>query len=188
MDPTSSCKCFTTGPLAARRISPTTRTPSTSISSSTIVGRNGRIRRGVWAHHIIPEYTPVVVSGLTFLPIHRTDDLYTGFFQDEISLLQHRLSLTIGTKVLHTNFATFKPEPSARLLWSLSERQSVWLAFTHAVRTPSDAEENFALSGYIGGTTAGRRCRILRDSIPIRAFAPERLNGSELPGYRLLLG
>jgi iron complex outermembrane receptor protein len=61
--------------------------------------------------------------------------------------------------------------------------QSVWAAYTHALRTPSDAEGNFNLSGYIG--TSG--------SIPFFArfnanpnFTSEQLNGYEL-GYRRLL-
>jgi hypothetical protein len=61
---------------------------------------------------VIPVYDPIIVSGLTFTPIHRTDELYTGFFQDDISLVRDRLTLTLGTKLLHTNFTTFEPEPS----------------------------------------------------------------------------
>lgn len=131
------------------------------------------------------EHTPVVVSGLTFEPLKRMDDLYTAFFQDEIGLVDHRLSLTVGTKLLHTNFATFEPAPSARLLWTPTERQSIWLAFTHAVRTPSDAEENFSLLGYVTTTASG--VPYFARFNPNPNFAPEQLNGSEL-GYRLLLG
>ncbi len=143
-----------------------------------------RLSVGLGARFVL-EHTPIVVTGLTFLPINRTDDLYTGFVQDEISLVEHRLSLTVGTKLLHTNFTGFEPEPSARLMWTLSERQSVWLAFTHAVRTPSDAEENFSLLGYVA-TTAGGVPYFARFN-PNSNFAPEQLNGSEL-GYRLLVG
>ena len=134
---------------------------------------------------IIPEYTPVVVSGLTFLPVHRTDDLYTGFFQDEISLLAPPL-IDRGNEIAAHQFChlrTGAERPAAP--WSASERQSVWLAFTHAVRTPSDAEENFALSGYITTTSSG--VPYFARFNPNPAFAPEQLNGSEL-GYRLLIG
>jgi iron complex outermembrane receptor protein len=126
-----------------------------------------------------------VVSGLQFSPAKRTDQLYTAFFQDEIALIEKRLSLTIGTKLLRTNFTDFAAEPSVRLQWSPSGTQSVWAAFTHAVRTPSDAEEAFFLSGY-GGSAP--------DGTPLFArfnantgFQPELLNGTEL-GYRHLLG
>ena len=126
-----------------------------------------------------------VVSGLTFQPDQRTDQLFTAFLQDEISLVDNRLSLTAGTKLLRTNFAATDLEPSVRLMWTTSERTAVWAAFTHALRTPSDAEENFYLSGYVGPAPGG-----LQEFARFNAnagFAPEQLNGYEL-GYRRLLG
>ncbi len=126
-----------------------------------------------------------IVSGLQFVPYKRTDYLATAFVQDEIGLVEDKLSLTLGTKLLRTNFTGVAPQPSARLLWTPTSKQSVWLAFTHALRTPSDSEENFYLLGYVGtesnGTPAFARFN------PNPAFAPEQLNGYEL-GYRYLLG
>jgi iron complex outermembrane receptor protein len=134
---------------------------------------------------VIPIYDPIVVSGLTFTPIHRTDQLYTAFFQDEITLVPERLTLTVGTKLLHTNFNAFEPEPNARLAWTPTRNQTLWAAFTHAVRTASDAEENFTLSGYIGLTPSGLQA--FAAFLPNPKFAPEQLNGYEL-GYRRLFG
>lgn len=126
-----------------------------------------------------------VVSGLTFSPATRNDMLYTGYFQDDIGLIANVLSLQAGTKLLKTNYTGFELQPSLRLLWTPTAKQSVWAAFTHAVRTPSDVEEDFYLSGYIETTPSG---------VPYFArfnannqFAPERLNGYEL-GYRRLFG
>ena len=96
-----------------------------------------------------------VLSGLQFLPLKRTDYLVTGFVQDEIGLVDKRLALIVGTKLLRTNFTGIAPEPSARLLWTPSENQTIWAAFTHALRTPSDSEEDFYLLGYIGTTPYG---------------------------------
>ncbi len=126
-----------------------------------------------------------VVSGLTFQPARRTDELFTAFLQDEIGLIPNRLSVVAGTKVLRTNFSGFDLEPSVRLLWTPSDRQTIWAAFTHALRTPSDAEENFYLSGYIGPAPGG-----LQEFARFNAnldFAPEQLNSYEL-GYRRLFG
>jgi iron complex outermembrane receptor protein len=58
------------------------------------------------------------------------------------------------------------------------------MAFTHALRTPSDAEENFFLSGYVGTAPGG-----LQEFARFNAnahFAPEQMNGYEV-GYRRLL-
>ncbi|SPF38466.1 TonB-dependent receptor, plug [Candidatus Sulfopaludibacter sp. SbA4] len=125
-----------------------------------------------------------VVSGLTFTPSKRTDSLFTAFVQDEIGLVDHRLSLTLGTKFLHTNFTGHGLEPSARLMWTPSGKQTVWAAFTHALRTPSDSEENFNLSGYVG--TAPNGTPYFARFNANTNFAPEQLNGYEL-GYRQLL-
>jgi iron complex outermembrane receptor protein len=126
-----------------------------------------------------------VVSGLTFLPNKRTDQLFTGFLQDDITLIQDKVTLTLGTKALHTNFTGAGFEPSGRLLWTPDQKQTVWAAYTHALRTPSDAEENFYLSGYIGPGPNGTQffARFNANS----HFAPEQLNGYEF-GYRRLIG
>ena len=127
---------------------------------------------------------PPVVSGLVFVPQSRTDRLFTAFLQDEINLVDRRLSLTIGTKLLHTNFTRIGLEPSARLAWTPTSRQTYWASFTHALRTPSRAEEDFLLTGYITTTAAG--VPYFARFEPNNNFAPEQLNGYEL-GYRQLL-
>lgn len=95
-------------------------------------------------------YEPEVVSGLYFIPNTRTDELYTAFLDDDISLVPDRLSIDVGTKLLKTNYTGVEPEPTVRLLWTPTATQTVWLAGTRAVRTPSDSERDFYLSGYIG--------------------------------------
>lgn len=127
---------------------------------------------------------PVIVSGLTFEPTSRTDRLLTAFLQDEIKLIDKRLSLTLGTKFLRTNFTGWQLQPNARLLWTPTGKQTVWAAFTHALRTPSDAEENFSLLGYIGQGPGG--LPFFARFNPNKGFRSEQLNGYEL-GYRLLV-
>jgi iron complex outermembrane receptor protein len=85
---------------------------------------------------------PEVVPTYTFNPFRRTDQLYSAFVQDEIPIMGDRLTLTVGTKILHSAFAGFDFEPSARLLYAPSATTSFWAAATRAVRTPSDIEED----------------------------------------------
>ena len=127
---------------------------------------------------------PVVVSGLTFEPNPRTDRLLTAFLQDEITLIDKRLTFTAGTKFLRTNFTGWQLQPTGRILWTPSDKQSVWAAFTHAVRTPSDAEENFTLLGFTGQVVNGSP--FFARFNPNPDFESEELNGYEA-GYRLLL-
>ncbi len=128
---------------------------------------------------------PTVVSGLTFQPTERTDRLFTAFLQDEIGIVPDRLSLSLGTKFLRTNYTGLQLQPSARLLWTPTDKQSLWAAFTHAVRTPSDAERAFYLSGFGGiDPTTGMPIFARFNANP--DFRSEQLNGYEI-GYRQLL-
>ena len=131
--------------------------------------RRGSRFPGAWARASIRSTIPRLSRACTFVPNKRTDYLLTAFLQDEIGLVDHRLSLTLGTKLLRTNFTGFELEPSARLLWTPAEKQTVWAAFTHALRTPSDAEENFYLSGLRRHDRRTAR-RISRDSTPTRTL------------------
>ncbi|MGB7603585.1 MAG: TonB-dependent receptor, partial [Candidatus Sulfotelmatobacter sp.] len=126
----------------------------------------------------------VVNSGLAFVPYNRTDLLFTAFLQDEIALVADKLSLSLGTKALKTNYTGVQFEPTGRLLWTPTVHQSVWAAFTHALRTPSDGERDFYLLGDTGSVV---------DGLPVLArfnanpnFRSEELNGYEA-GYRRLI-
>lgn len=127
---------------------------------------------------------PVVVTGLQFQPNPRTDRLLQAFLQDEVGLINKHLTLTVGTKFLKTNFTHWLLQPTGRLLWTPTDKQSFWAAFTHAVRTPSDAEEDFSLLGFTGQVVGG--LPLLARFNPNPNFRPEQLNGYEA-GYRLLL-
>jgi iron complex outermembrane receptor protein len=74
---------------------------------------------------------------LSYSPQKRTRDLYSGFVQDEITLVDDRLYLTLGSKFEHNDFTGFEYQPSARLLWSPDRRHSAWAAISRAVRTPA---------------------------------------------------
>lgn len=125
-----------------------------------------------------------VGSGLVFYPANRLDYLVSGFFQDTIGLVDRTLSLTVGTKIFGTNFTGATLSPSARLLWTPSDRHTIWAAFTRAIRTPSRAEHDFYLSSYLGPGSNGALTFARFDANP--DFAPEQLNGWEL-GYRTLI-
>jgi len=126
-----------------------------------------------------------VVSGLTFTPPQRTDQLYQGFVQDEISLVKNRLSATVGTKILKTNYTGVLAEPSARLLYTPTVTQTIWAAYTHALRTPADVERDFNLSSFLGYASDGLPLFARFSANP--AFRSEQLNGYEL-GLRTLAG
>ena len=84
--------------------------------------------------------------------------------------------LTAGSKILRTNFTGSNFEPSVRLLWTPTDKQTFWAAFTHALRTPSDAEERFlSLELHLGlGQRNAVLCALQRQS-GFRAGTAQRL-------------
>jgi iron complex outermembrane recepter protein len=123
----------------------------------------------------------VVVPTVMFTPNHFTDKLYNAFIQDEIPIVGDKLSLTIGSKFLHNNYSGFEIQPTARLLWTPSSRQSVWGAVTRAVRTPSRVEEDLQLTAFVAPNPL-TFVRVTGN----RKFSSESLIGYEA-GYRSLV-
>ena len=66
----------------------------------------------------------------------RKMSLFSGFLQDEISLIPERLTLILGSKCEHNDFTGFEIQPSARLLWTPNQTTTLWAAVSRAVRTP----------------------------------------------------
>src|ERR1700687_4453987 len=123
-----------------------------------------------------------VVPTVVFTPNHYTDKLFNAFIQDEIPIIGNQLSLTIGSKLLHNGYSGFEIQPTVRLLWTPSSRQTVWGAVTRAVRTPSRVEEDLQLTG-LAAPTPLTFFRVIGD----RKFSSESLIGYEA-GYRSLVG
>jgi len=74
---------------------------------------------------------------ISFDPGSYTEELFTGFLQDEITIVDDLLKFIIGTKVEKNDYTGNEFQPSARLLWTPNERNTVWASFTRAVSTPS---------------------------------------------------
>ncbi len=114
-------------------------------------------------------------AAITMQDSSRDLSLYSGFVQDEIRLMPDRLTLTVGTKLLHNDFTGFEVQPSARLLWKATQGHSLWTAVSRAVRTPDRFRSDATLN--VTGTPFGPVQ--IRNS-PIRS---ERAISYEL-GYR----
>jgi iron complex outermembrane receptor protein len=119
------------------------------------------------------------VPTIVFTPRRRTDQLFSAFVQDEIRFLAERLRLTIGAKFEHNDYSGFEMQPSARLLWLVAPRHTLWAAVTRAVRTPSRVEHDLRLTGLLEPQTPSFS-RVIGST----AFESEKLLAYEL-GYRL---
>jgi iron complex outermembrane receptor protein len=79
-------------------------------------------------------------------PVHSNLNQFSGFVQDEVSLFDSRLRVTLGSKFEHNAFTGFEFEPNIRFVGILTKNQSVWAAVSRAVRTPALTEEGLRLN------------------------------------------
>jgi len=105
------------------------------------LGSRNDITWGVGYREVQADFRSSIFAGWNPSTAH--DHLFSSFIQDEISLVPDRLKLTLGSKFEHNDYTGFEWEPSARLLWTPTEHQTVWAAVSRAVRTPSWSELHF---------------------------------------------
>ncbi|MGM0655463.1 MAG: TonB-dependent receptor plug domain-containing protein [Thermodesulfobacteriota bacterium] len=75
-------------------------------------------------------------------PTEEEDHLFSGFIQDEISLADDAVKLTLGSKFEYNEYSHMEIQPSIRALWSVNNAHKVWGAISRAVRTPTRAESD----------------------------------------------
>ena len=114
-----------------------------------------------------------------FLPSDRTDNLYTAFAQDDVTLLPERLRLIFGTKLEHNDYSGFEIQPSTRLMWTMNASNSFFSAVTRAVRTPSRVETDYTTT-----SLANPAIPAFVQLQPDPQFKAEELTAYEL-GYRV---
>ena len=78
----------------------------------------------------------------TFGSPQQDRQLFSAFIQDEMTLIEDKLKLTLGSKVEHNDFTGFEGQPNIRLSWTPSSRHSLWGAVSRAVRIPSRIEND----------------------------------------------
>lgn len=76
----------------------------------------------------------------------QTDQTASLFVQDEITLKPEVLRLILGSKFEHNDYTGFEVQPNARLIYTPSEKHSLWASVSRAVRTPSRAEEDATIT------------------------------------------
>ncbi|HTR35709.1 MAG TPA: TonB-dependent receptor [Bryobacteraceae bacterium] len=144
------------------------------------VGSRNDVVWGFGARAINSNYG--VSDTLTLLPQHRFDRLYSAFVQDEVKLTGS-LALTIGSKFEHNDFTGFEYEPSAQLVWTPANNQTVWLSAARAIRQPSAVD--VGLQDDLAVLPAGGTFAVVR-AMGNPQVSAERVNDYEA-GYRTQL-
>lgn len=110
-----------------------------------------------YRHHFTPIGRHNLIAGLGYRwqqsditggllnsaePPRRSLSRYSSFVQDEISLLEDRWYLTLGTKLEHNDFTGFELQPSIRTRWHPNPDATLWAAISRSVRTVSRSEHD----------------------------------------------
>jgi len=114
---------------------------------------------------------------ITFTPDNRTVHLFSAFVQDELTMLRNDagenvVNLTFGSKFEHNDYTGIEIQPGARLLWAPRQRHTLWASISRAVRTPSRAEDDIALTQPTPGG-------------PVTIYGNRRFESEELTAYEL---
>ena len=88
-------------------------------------------------------------------PIDRTLYRYAAFLQDEFTLVDDQVYFTAGSKFENNTLAGFQYQPTGRLLWTPTERQSAWGAVSRAIRTPTIQNDAIVITGAFPRTVPG---------------------------------
>jgi len=171
---------------------------NTTISDHSLFGDHQNILDLDFQHAFHVGDSQQFVWGLGYRSIHDKNDAsftvslqpnqvtlnqFSTFLQDEISLVDNRLQITLGSKFERNEFTGFEIEPNARLLWNLTPNQSIWTAVSRAVRTPALTEEGLRLNSQVipPGTPANPT------PLPavVAVFGSHQFNSEDLLAYEL---
>lgn len=83
--------------------------------------------------NLTPKYSK------SYVPAQRTDNLFNAFLQDEM-MVANDWHLVVGSRLEHNSYTGFEFEPGAQLVWTPTERQSVWASAARAIRQPARAD------------------------------------------------
>lgn len=117
-------------------------------------------------HHVVAGRHDVVFGGgfrasrgddmgneaFHFDPQARLTTIEGVFAQDEISL-PGRLALILGSKFERNTFTGMEAQPSARVRWTATTRQTLWGAVSRAVRLPTRFDTDLRLTDPSGAVT-----------------------------------
>jgi len=95
----------------------------------------GGVRRTMVRSHLGPG-----AAAFIDMSPNITLHLFSGFVQDEVTLVPDRVRLTAGIRLEDNEFTGVEAEPTLRLLYTPSSRQAFWAAVSRAARTPNISE------------------------------------------------
>jgi iron complex outermembrane receptor protein len=72
-------------------------------------------------------------------------NIYNVFAQDDLTIMPDRLHVVLGSKLEDDAYTGLEYEPTIRGIWTPNDKNSLWTAFSRAIRTPSGFENHATL-------------------------------------------
>lgn len=109
-------------------------TVDTDAQQQVIAGRHDLLFGGGFR---VSKGTDIGNAAFHFDPESAVNTLGGFFAQDQLAVVPGRLALILGSKFERNNFTGFETQPSVRLRWTPSGRETIWGAVSRAVRLPT---------------------------------------------------
>jgi iron complex outermembrane receptor protein len=125
------------------------------------------------------QYEVVNTDTLSFDQQRVSNNLFSSFIHDEITLIPATLSLIVGSRFEQNDNSGFDVQPNGRLLWTITPNNSLWAAVSRAVRSSTKGEQDIRYNYRTVQTTPLLRLEIVGN----KHFKSEELLAYEI-GYR----
>ena len=122
---------------------------------------------------------------LSLDPQNRGDNLFSAFLQDDITVVQDKIHLIIGSKFEHNDYTGFEVQPSGRIIWTPNEKVTLWSAVSRALHTPSRGESDVRLLQSIVPIPIQTPAGVQTVPMPNIIQGPGNLLAEELMAYEI---
>ena len=155
-----------------------------SLQQAVTLGARNDALWGVGYRFIASSATQTTPLASVLNP-HFDSRLISLFVQDELEALPGRVFITAGVKLEHNDFTGLEVQPTLRVRVKPSERQTIWVAESRAVRTPDAVESKDVFGVTIGAPVTGPDGQLYVPTLVGNARpTSEVLNAREV-GYRI---
>lgn len=107
-------------------------------------------------------------NGVRFEPASQRLTSANVFLQGEIAM-DERLALTLGAKLGDNDLSDFEFQPSIRMAWTPTPRQTLWSAISRAVRAPSRLDVGVVADAGLEGNPGFRSEKVFAYELGYRA-------------------
>ena len=134
----------------------------------------------------LTKYNLSDMNNITMAENRRTDELYSAFIQDHITI-SPQWSVSLSSRFEHNDFTGYEIQPNAKVTWKAAENRTFWGSLSRAVKTPSISETSVTTRGINFFSDVGS----LGDLFPpdttymMSISGNENLNSEELTAFEL---